>query len=625
MELTQSQFMRLYNETHREDFNPIYFERHNQDIMDCMKKVILSCERDKYFTLKVLDMKEIYDYEEIINLLRDYEEKNKKKSKASKDNIYDYIDIKDSDIMLLEVKYLLKHNGVEINQDTNELVVNPWEVLTVFIALPRFTKKYYFRLNGNYYSDIFQIVDGSTYNNITGGKNKKSQCNTFKTIFTPIKMYKLFRDLTDINNEVIRHTVYVTNINMVFNTFSNCLYFLLANFGYYTCCDFLDIHCIQILKEPILDDNYYNFQRNGIYVVYPKDCYQDPMVQALAATIIEAINNDTKIDDLFDIRFWLITLGAAFKNPSIDKGLFILDALDGTYDLITKEQIHLPDDMKADIYQILRWLMREFMYIRGKNNVDVTLKRYRIGEPIAAVYARKLITGLSRCADMGKKVTLHSVHKHINTAPMYVIKNIINMSNLIAYRDLVNDNDGLMALKFTYKGISGLGDNGTSIQESYKYVDASHIGILDLDSSTTSDPGMSGTICPLSKVYSDNSFSEYEEPNFWEKENKHFQTDFKKKICPNATNPFVFEKPFEPDWNINRETVIKQNLNIEGVVCPFVNVNDPSIDYSNAGMQVQLEYEQESNVPSMFTVIDDTTDDDENDNLDTLYEDDDMF
>ena len=136
---------------------------------------------------------------------------------------------------------------------------------------------------------------------------------------------------------------------------------------------------------------------------------------------------------------------------------------------------------------------------------------------------------------------------------------------------------------------------------------------------------MIGTICPLSKVYSDNSFSEYEEPNFWEKENKHFQTDFKKKICPNATNPFVFEKPFEPDWNINRETVIKQNLNIEGVVCPFVNVNDPSIDYSNAGMQVQLEYEQESNVPSMFTVIDDTTDDDENDNLDTLYEDDDMF
>ena len=80
MEITQSQFMRLYNETHREQFNPIFFQRSNQEIMDCMKKVILSCERDKYFTLKVLDMREIYDYEEIINLLRDYEDRNKKKS-----------------------------------------------------------------------------------------------------------------------------------------------------------------------------------------------------------------------------------------------------------------------------------------------------------------------------------------------------------------------------------------------------------------------------------------------------------------------------------------------------------------------------------------------------------------
>lgn len=623
MNMTQSQFMRLYNDTHREDFNPVLFQRSNQDIMDCMKKVILSCERDKYFTLKVMDMKEIYDYEEIINLLRDYEEKkNKKKAKSPKENIYDYIDVKDSDIMLLEVKYLIRHNGVELNQDNNELLINPWEILTVLIVLPRFTKKYYFRLNGNYYSDIFQIVDGSTYNNITGGKNKKNQCNTFKTIFTPIKMYKLHRDLVDVSGETVRHTVFVTNINMVFNTFSNCMYFLLANFGYYTCCDFLDIHCIQINNAPIDDKNYYNFQRNGIYVSYPKHCYPDPMVQALAATLVESITNDTKLEDMFDIRHWLITLGAAFKNPSIDKGLFILDALDGTYDIITKEQIHLPDDMKADIYQILRWLMREFMYIRGKNNVDVSLKRYRIGEPIAAVYARKLITGLSRCADMGKKVTLHSVHKHINTAPMYVINNIINMSNLIAYRDLVNDNDGMTALKFTYKGISGLGENGTSIQQSYRYVDSSHAGILDLDSSTTSDPGMSGTICPLATVYSDNSFSQYSEPNYWEKENKHFQDEWKKKECPNAVEPFEFEKPFEPDWNINRREVFEQNLNIEGVICPFYNVNDPKIDYSNAGMQLLKEYEEESNVKSMFTINYDDDTDDEEEYLDPLYEED---
>ena len=175
--ITQAQYMRKYNETHREQFNMDYFTRSNQDIMNCMKKIILSCERDKYFTLKVLDMSEIYSYEEIINLLRDHEEKRRKRN-SKEENPYDFININDSDIMLLQVKYFIRHNGLEIQKvdDVDTLVKDPWEILDVLIVLPRYTKKYYFRLNGNYYSDIFQIVDGSTYNNSNNGaKNKKTQ------------------------------------------------------------------------------------------------------------------------------------------------------------------------------------------------------------------------------------------------------------------------------------------------------------------------------------------------------------------------------------------------------------------------------------------------------------------
>ena len=436
-------------------------------------------------------------------------------------------------------------------------------------------------------------------------------------------MYRVYRDLQDISGEMIKHTVFTVNINIVFNTFTNCMFYLLANYGFYYCCDFLDIHCVKILDKPIEDGEHYNFEKHGIYVSYPKYCYQDPMVQAFAATILDGINSDCKIDDLFDIRYWLINLGTAFKNASIEKGLFILDALDGTYDLITKEELHLPEDLKADIYMILRWLMREFGYIRAKNNVDVSLKRYRIGEPIAAVYAKKITTGLNICADMGKKVTLYSVHRHINTIPMYVINNIINMSNLIAYRDLVNDNDGMTALKFTYKGISGLGENGTSIQQTYRYVDPSHAGILDLDSSTTSDPGMSGTICPLSTAYKGNSFSEYEEPHYWDEEYKHFQTDWLESKYPNAVTPFRFKEPYKPDYTSLRKQIVKENLDIDKVICPFVDSNDTSIQLSTAYFQVGEEYEYEKQVKSMFTVVND----DDVESINTLedYDDDDMF
>ena len=78
--MTQAKFARIYNDKHRENFNPVYFVRDNQDIMDCIKKVVLSCEKDEYFTLRVESMREIYNYEEIYNLLRDYTETRKKKN-----------------------------------------------------------------------------------------------------------------------------------------------------------------------------------------------------------------------------------------------------------------------------------------------------------------------------------------------------------------------------------------------------------------------------------------------------------------------------------------------------------------------------------------------------------------
>ena len=71
----------------------------------------------------------------------------------------------------------------------------------------------------------------------------------------------------------------------------------------------------------------------------------------------------------------------------------------------------------------------------------------------------------------------------------------------------------------TYKGISGLGEDGSSVQPVYRYVDPSHVGILDLDASSASDPGMSGVLCPLQRIYGDSiSFSEFEEPNTWQEE-----------------------------------------------------------------------------------------------------------
>ena len=141
-----SQFMHDFNDNHREKFNDYWFERNDDDLIEGMKQVILSCERDKYFILKVLDFEVIKDYEEINRILYNYYSTKTKNGKKV-ENDYEYINLRDSDIMLLRVKYFIKlnvpENKIRIDPKTGEVERSEGEV-EVLIALPRYVNKYYF-------------------------------------------------------------------------------------------------------------------------------------------------------------------------------------------------------------------------------------------------------------------------------------------------------------------------------------------------------------------------------------------------------------------------------------------------------------------------------------------------
>ena len=236
--LDQAQFMRQFNETHREDFNPQLFQRDNDEIIQAIRDEVESCQRDKYYTLKLLSFTPIYDYEEIYNTLRNHEEKRRKKNDKS-DNIYDFINIRDTDMCLIKIEWLVRHNGVERIEENGKTreVVNPEQVLEVLIAVPRFTRKYYFRLSGNYYSTIFQIVDGSTYNNSTASQSKVDTV-TMKTMFMPIRIFRSFNEnMVDMNTNLPVKTIEYQSI--IFNNVVNVIYYILAAYGLYGTFQFL--------------------------------------------------------------------------------------------------------------------------------------------------------------------------------------------------------------------------------------------------------------------------------------------------------------------------------------------------------------------------------------------------
>lgn len=565
-DFTQAEFMRHFNDKYREKFNDELFHRTDQSIIDAVIKVLKSCEIDKYFTLKLLHYDVLYHYEDIYNTLREHEETRKKRN-SKVENIYDYINIKDTDIILLKVYWLCRHNDMEKVEERDPVtgknrtivVNNPEKVIEVLIAIPRFVNKYYFRISGNYYSVNYQIIDGSTYNNSTSSRNKVDT-NTMKTIFTPLVAFRSFNnEMINIANISYKEKVSCMEYDaIVFGITTNAMYYLLANFGYYNTCTFLDIHCIQISSTPVYGDDYYCFEKHGIFISVPRFIFdQEFMVQSFVATIYRAIKKDTNINSLFDARFWINTLALAYKSNKIDKGLSVLDSFERSYDKITEEDLHLPEELKNNMYEILRWIMQEFSNLRVKSNTDVTTKRVRIANYIAHVYATKLNSGIHRITDMGRRVTLAKVIQAIYTQPMYIINQLSSpsLSNLVSYRDLINDNDAITALKFTFKGISGIGENGGSVQPIYKYVDPSHVGIIDMDTSSASDPGMTGILCPMTKIYN-SSFNEYEEPHEWYDNWKKIKDQYYK----GTEVPLVINNLPPVDMTANRKEVELQEL-----------------------------------------------------------------
>lgn len=196
----------------------------------------------------------------------------------------------------------------------------------------------------------------------------------------------------------------------------------------------------------------------------------------------------------------------------------MLNSFETILDDSTKQSIRLPMSEKETTYHVMRWIVREFNNLRLKDNLSLSYKRIRFAEYIASLYAMKIARGIYRVSDMNKKATIMSIRKAIRTDPMALIQ-AITKSKMVSYRNMVSDMDAMQGLKFTYKGVSGLGEGSSkSIPEIYRSIHPSHIGKVDLDASSDGNPGITGTLCPYTSIYDGGFFEDYTEPNVWQDE-----------------------------------------------------------------------------------------------------------
>lgn len=582
--MKQSEMIHIYNDASRPKFNQELFVRYDDDIINALKDVILSTQRESTFIIRVLGFEVIDNYDDVNHILWAYEdsiinknktneplENKKKPSKTSntkkQENPFEYINLKESDIKILKVTYYI---GITEKKDG---FVD--DTVTVYIVVPRIVDKFYFRISGNIYSAMYQIVDASTYNN-SNAKNAKKQSITFKTMFMPIRVYKYTGKLRDITGEDIPCTYFLGNM---FKKSLLLMKYIFAKMGYYKTLEFLKVPGVIVSDNVngIDDTKMYSFPvRDDLYVSIPRYIYDNSNIaQSVVYTIVMVLSHikDCKLNDVFGYDLWLKSLGSEFTTKDLDtihtKGMSILGSLEFIYDLGTKRDLKLSEEDKGDIYRVLRWMMYEFNTLRKKDNIDISTKKVRYAEYIAALYAARLAFGIYRLSDKGDKADLDTIRKAIQIPPMFLL-NAITKCQLVNYKDCVNDLDSLTALKYTYKGVSGIGEKSNAISSAYRAIHPSHLGRVDIDSSSNSDPGVSGTLCPLSTLH-DGHFIDFQEPSTWDSEVNKMIDQYKSmnnkiEVCRLVKDNKLSTKQFNSTLTEDCKSVAKNLLKMPTIV-----------------------------------------------------------
>ena len=563
-----------YSNKYRDPFNEELFIRSEYDIIENIKKIILSVASPtginseyKQMFIGVNYFRIIDDYREVRKIIYELETDENRRNKRIEYNIHDYINLKDSDIIILEVNYHLEVNGG--SKDAS-----------VFIDIPKVINKYYFRISGTIYSTLYQIADASTYNN--SQSKKKERCVSFRQEFQKHVVYEKKSKINQLvyNDDGTTDSIVVQCINYTTDLFGNniplCKYFL-AKYGLVEAMNYLRLAEIYItINEPYHPDKQFiTLFKDNVFISVPYLIWEfSPVTQSfIYAVLMNCPKKCNDIEKIYSKDYWLMMLGSDFKNKSVEKGLTMLDSTTKNYSIIMKEGLKLPNEDKETLLDVLRWEMYEFDALWNKDNYDMTYKKLRISSYIAGFYAAKLTRNLISAINGINSLTVDKLYKTLNIPHDFILDSL-KRSNLVSYRNNVNDDDVFSVLKYTFKGVSGIGENKASaVPIKYRLANPSHIGKVDCDTSPAGDPGMTGLICPYTQLYDGMYLGDYKEPCNWREEQDKVIDEYRKIYSIHS----IYQTKEELLGTQKGREFLETILNKVNNLMPYTVANDPEI------------------------------------------------
>ena len=394
----------------------------------------------------------------------------------------------------LRYQYIHPDRCVELALNFKIHVKDEEELITKYILVPKIDDNNYFVIRGKKYFLLYQLVDNSTYTSRSG--------LTLKSLM-PICINKDMDSLTDVEGNKYEMPYYYLN---AFKRQIETFIFYFAKSGFSNTLKYFTIDKLIVMlsgKVTENSDEYYFFKINNNITMGVNKFFFDKYlyVQSMALMIKRCMNNETTMENLENEVYWMKRLGSLYTSTSYklyDSGKSTVAFFERLLDITTQKKLKISPVNKISVYSVVRWMVQNYIEIKKKDNLDLDNKRLRLNEYVAALLSKRMGEAINRILTLGGKIKLKQV-KDVFKFPGTLIFQLLYSSPLLKYNDSVNDLDAFSALRYSVRGPNSLGNRSDrNISIKYRSCHPSYINRLDLNTCSSSSPGLSGyRQCPV--------------------------------------------------------------------------------------------------------------------------------
>ena len=398
-------------------------------------------------SLEVFDSVKVlgYEYKDKPNdiKLNDYQRNRMQGGKKVQEDPIEVMHMAESRCGELTIHYEL---SIDVKQDdgTTKMMSKKY---SKNILIPIRDDDGYYMLKGKRYILMYQLVDSTTYST--------SNSVVLKSIM-PIVLKRKSKVIHDVDRNQYTIPVYSTAI---FKNEINMMLLFFAKMGFKEGLMYLSVDKVIDIVDSLGDDldKYLYFKiSQEAFIKVNRFAFDESMeVKSVVGMILDSVNNRITTNDIIDNNFWLEKLG---HQPNIQQPNFkrakarnLLLSVDRMMDMTTRRVLNISADHKDSMYSALRWMFMNYNELKSKRIMDITNKRLRDNEYIAALMTRELSNTLYRIMSKVRKPqsrNLNTLEELFSFRGDILINNLYN-SGLFKFDDVVNDMDFWSKLKYS--------------------------------------------------------------------------------------------------------------------------------------------------------------------------------